>query len=602
MSRHHLLLFLLALVGCPGPVPVPDDAGIPAPTDAGPDDAGRPDDAGSPDDAGHADAGHADAGPSPTPSDGGVHFLDWSTERGAPLSPVVEAEVSGRAFALSDTAYAVESDCDAGACTYTWYTSAGAVLRRHVGLSPVATDSFSPDGTKFAAVEVSTRFVCSAMGASLPLVEGTWGLYDGLSGERLTSSGPLVTDPGLINSAFTRHGSIVRRERYDRVTCEQVESTPLLTTPPYTVPEALAGAPTDPGQVPYVEDDLADGRLIVSGRVGLTMPLGVMRPRDAGSYVSLDADHQTFRESGGFLHVLGGWPLTRVATLPPAGALGPGARLPSNEAFFNVAVFSKQFVMACAQDRPGERRCDAVDGSGVLPLRSTTTGPALPAVAGALALAVYATPDGGVERLDLSSGARSALDVPATTVRPAGRGAGFLLSATERAWGLTRGIPFPLGERVRAVLPGATQVEQPQSDVVFIVSSNDTGSRTFLDVWNVKEGRVARVTDQLVFNPPFNAPFTADTSCGAPGFLRSLGPSLASASQPGRFIHFTTSVPGPQPKRHVFVMPSDLSAPPRRIAELDPDQCSPPLISPSGRRLWLPVVTNDGVRVVLATL
>ena len=40
----------------------------------------------------------------------------------------------------------------------------------------------------------------------------------------------------------------------------------------------------------------------------------------------------------------------------------------------------------------------------------------------------------------------------------------------------------------------------------------------------------------------------------------------------------------------------------RRIAELEPDQCSPPLISPSGRRVWLPVVMNGGVRVVLAPL
>jgi hypothetical protein len=61
-------------------------------------------------------------------------------------------------------------------------------------------------------------------------------------------------------------------------------------------------------------------------------------------------------------------------------------------------------------------------------------------------------------------------------------------------------------------------------------------------------------------------------------------------------------VPGAQPKLQVFVVPTDLSSPPRLVAELDPDQCTPPLVSPSGRRLWLPVRTVDGVRVVLATL
>lgn len=529
-------------------------------------------------------------------------FLDWLTVRGAPLAPVVEAELTGRPFALSDTTYALESECDAGACTYAWYADGGALLRRHVGLAPVATDSFSTDGTKFAAVEVTDRFVCSAMGSSLPLVEGTWGLYDGLTGERLVAHGPLVADPGVINSAFSSHGTIVRRERFDRATCEQVESTPLLTTPPYTTPEVLVAIPSDPARPPYVEDDTADAQLIVSTSSGLDAPVGLARPRDAASYVQLDRDHRLLRQSGGFLHVLGGFPFSRLASVELGRQARNDTPLPSSEAYFSAAVFSRRWVMACAQDRPGERRCDAVDGRGQRARRTTLVGPALPALAGALETAVYRTPDGGIEELDLVTGDRTTIDVPATTVRSVGVGDAFLLSDVDRAWGLTRGVPFRLGERVRAVYRGATQVEQPQSDVVLIVSSNETGSRTFLDLWNVREGRVARVTDELFFNPPFNAPFTADTQCGAPGFLRSLGPPSASASQPGRFIHFTTFVAGVQPKVQVFVVPADLSSPPRRLAELEPDQCSPPLVSPSGRRVWLPVVMNGGVRVVLAPL
>jgi hypothetical protein len=579
------LLAGLALAACPPPplylppvLPV-DDAGL---------------------DGGEPDASVPDAGLIP---DGGIVFLDWLTERGAPLVPVVEAERTGQAFALSDTAYALESDCDAGACTYSWYAvDGGALLQRQVGLSPVATDSMSPDGTKFAAVAVTDRFTCSAMGASLPLVEGTWGLYDGLTGERLVSQGPLVADPGVIGSAFTRHGTIVRRERYDRTTCELVESTPLLTSAPFTRPEVLDAVASDPAFPAYVEDDTADGRLILSSRIGLTMPIGLGRPRDATSYVQVDGDHQLARESDGFFHVLGGFPYNRLATVTLAGGGPRVTPLPSSEAYFSAAVFSQRWVMACALERPGERRCDAVDGRGQVERRSTRTGAPLPALAGGLDSAAYSTPDGGLEQLDLLTGTRVALDVPATTVRSAGRGDGFLLTGVERAWGLTRGAPFPLGERLRAVYRGGTQVDQPQSDLVFIVSSNDTGSRVFLDVWNVREGRVARLTDSLFFNPPFNAPFSADTQCAAPGVLRSLGPPAASASQPGRFIHFSVFVPAAQPKLHVFVLPSDLSAPPRRIAELEPDQCSPPLVSPSGQRLWLPVVTNQGVRVVFAPL
>lgn len=601
-SRLTLLALLtLGALACPGPGVPPGMDGGPDSTDpdAGPADAGSPD-GGSPD-AGLVDAGTPDAG-LPPPGDGGVVLLDWLTQRGTALTPVVEAELPGRAFALSDTAYALESDCDAGICTYSWYSDGGALLRRHASLSPVATDSVSTDGTKFAAVEVTDRFVCTAMGPSAPLVEGTWGLYDGLTGERLVAHGPLVADPGVITSVFTRHGTIVRRDRHDRATCELVETTPLLTTPPFTTPEVLAATPSDPSFPPYVEDDTADGQLIITTRSGLDTPLGIARPRDPASFLVLDGDHRLWRQSGGVVHVLGGWPYSRVTSLQVPARQRIDTALPAMEADFTSVVISRRWVMTCAQGAPGQRRCDAVDGFGMHPRRSTVAGPALPALAGGLGAAAYRTPDGGLEHLDLVSGARTTLDVPATTVRAAGLGDAFLLSDAERAWGLTRGAPFRLGERVRALYRGASEVEHPQSDVVFIVSSNDTGSRTFLDIWNVKEGRVARVSDQLFFNPPFNLPFTADSQCAAPGFLRSLGSPVASASQPGRWIHFTHFVPAAQPKIQVLVVPSDLSSPPRLLAELEPDQCSPPLVSPSGRRVWLPVVTNSGVRVVLAPL
>lgn len=585
-SRSTLLALLTTFFACPAVQPLPvDQPEVEA-------------------DGGALDAGAADAGlVSPAPNDGGILFLDWLVERGAPLSPVVDAELPGRPFALSATTYALEDDCDAGACTYRWYSNGATLPRRHTGLTPTATNPFSNDGTKFAAIEVTDRFMCSANGTSLPLVEGTFGLYDGMTGARLFAQGPVVADPGLITNTFTQHGTIARLDRYDRATCELMESTPLLTTAPFTRPAVLDAIPSDRGFPPYVEDDTADGQLIVSTRSGLNTPLGLARPGDPSSFRQLDGDHQLSRQSGGFLHVLGGWPYSRVASVHLAPGLRFDASLPSTEADFTSLVVSHRWVMGCAQtSQPQEKRCDAIDGLGARARRSTLTGPALPAVAGALEAAVYRTTDGGVEQLDLVTGARSTLDVPATTVRAVGNGAGFLLNDATHAWGLSRGAPFRLGERVLALYRGAAAVEQPQSDVVFIVSSNETGSRVFLDVWNVKEGKVARVSNQLHFNPPFNAPFTADTQCAVPGFLRSLGPSAASASQPGRFVHFTTFVPAAQPKLQVFVMPSDLSSPPRLLAELAPDQCSPPLVSPGGERVWLPVVMNGGVRVVLAPL
>lgn len=402
------------------------------------------------------DAGPTDGGltaPPTTGLDSGVVFLDWVGERGAPLVPVVDAELPGQPFAVSATTYALESDCDAGACTYSWYTNSGALLRRHTHLVPASTNPFSNDGTKFAAIEVTDRFDCAANGTSLPLVEGTFGLYDGLTGTRLFSHGPMVGDPGLITNTFTQHGTIVRLDRSDRATCQPQESAPLLATAPFSRPEVLDAIPSEPGFPPYVEDDTADGQLVISTRSGLNTPLGLARPRDPASFRQLDRDHQLSRQSGGFLHVLGGWPYSRVSSVHLAPGLRFDTSLPSMEADFTSLVISHRWVMSCAQgSTPAEKRCDAIDGLGVRPRRSTSSGPALPAVAGALETAVYRTADGGVERLDLVSGARSTLDVPATTVRAVGNGTGFLLNDATRAWGAVEGSSLsPRGAAARAL-------------------------------------------------------------------------------------------------------------------------------------------------------
>ncbi len=582
-----LIIPALALTACPGPTP--QDAG---PPDAGPEDAGSADagpDAGAP----------ADAGPD---DDGGVQLVDWLGVRGPALPATAEAELPGRAFALSDTTWAIESDCDAGTCTLSWYGDGGVLLQRHQRLAPVATDPFSTDGTKFAAVEVDAGFLCVSPNLTVQLVEGTWGLYDAQSGDRLVSYGPTLVEPTLIYSPFTRWGTLVRRDRSDRATCGQIESTPLLTTPPYGVPEVLAAIPSDPSAPPWVEDDTSDGQLIVVSQAGLTSPLGIARPRDPSSYLPIDADYREYFVTSGFLHVLGAYPFQRLSTLRLPGRARHDAQLASTEIDFVAAAASGRWAVACSLRLVGGRRCDAHDGLGERPTR-TFRSDGLPAVAGGVELALYTAVDGGIVQLDLTTGSSQRVGVPATRARVVGLGGGLLLEDVDRVWGLQRGLPFRIGERKREVYTGATQVEQPQSQIVFVVSSNASGSLTYLDIWNVEQRKVVRVTDNLFFNPPFMLPFTADETCSAPGFLRSLGPPSTSAAQPGRWLHFTEFVPAAQPKIRVHVLPADLSAPPRLIAELDPDQCSPPLVSPSGRRVMLPVRTGNGItRAVLSPL
>ncbi|MBK6686816.1 MAG: hypothetical protein IPG45_20285 [Deltaproteobacteria bacterium] len=582
------LLFPLGVLACSSDAhedpPAVVDSGVPQPNPDG----------GVPGDGGLDDGGPNEEGP--------VTFLDWSTERGAPLDLTVEQELPGRAFALSDTAYAIQNNCQEGVCDYTWYRHDGTVLRQHLGLAPAASDWFSPDGTQFAAVEVDDQFVCTSMGWSLPLVEGTWGLYDARTGERRVAHGPLVADPHVIQSSFTRFGSMVRLETYDRARCEIVTSTPLSTVAPYAEPEVLTSIPSDPGYPPYVEDDTRDGQLIITTREGLNTPVGVVHPSDLGSYRRLDGDHQLARESGGFLHVLGGWPFNRATSMLLSTGARRDAPLASNEADFTATVVSHRWIVTCTQSLYGQRRCDATDGLGVYPRRTFTAGASLPALAGGADHVVTSTSGGEITQLDLRTGLSSRLGLASMPARVVGNGAGVVLQDQDEIFGLTRDQLFRIGGRGQAVLVGATQVEQPQSDVVFVVSSNETGSLTYLDIWNVATKKIARVTDQLFFNPPHNAPFTADEQCAVPGFLRSVGPPAASAAQPGRFLHFTQFVPAAQPKIQVFVVPADLSAPPRMLAELEPDQCSPPLISNTEDRVWLPVVTPGGVKVALAPL
>lgn len=583
---HHLLplLFPMGLLACGSSA----DEAPPPPVDGG--SAG---DAGFPSDGGIDDGGPIEASPV---------FLDWRNERGAALDLRVERELAGRPFALSDAAYAIQSDCQDGVCDYTWYNNDHSVRQQHLDLAPAASDWSSPDGTLFAAVQVDEAYVCTHEGWSLPLVDGTWGLYDARRGERLVAHGPISADPYAIQSAFTRHGSVVRLEPYDRSRCEMASSTPLSTRAPYAEPEALGSIPSDPARPPYVEDDTADGQLIVTTRNGLNTPVGVVRPREPGSYTQLDSDHQVALQSGGFLHVLGGWPFRRATSLHLSTGAQRQAPLAYDEADFTATVVSGRWVATCTQSVYGQRRCDATDGLGALPRRSFTAGAPLPALAGRAQIVVTSTAGGERTVLDLRTGASTPLGLEDGPARVVGSGAGVILQNEDQVYGLTRDQPFRIGERARAVLTGAGQLEQPQSDVVFVVSANETGSLAYLDIWNVATGKVVRVTDQLFFNPPHNAPFTADEQCGAPGFLRSVGPPAASASQPGRFLHFTQFVPAAQPKVQVFILPADLSAPPRLIAELEPDQCSPPLISASEDRIWLPVVIPGGVKVALAPL
>jgi hypothetical protein len=83
--------------------------------------------------------------------------------------------------------------------------------------------------------------------------------------------------------------------------------------------------------------------------------------------------------------------------------------------------------------------------------------------------------------------------------------------------------------------------------------------------------------------------------------VRVAGAPAESAFVDASLLHFTEFIPSAQPVLRTFVMPLDLSAPPRLVAQSVPDACGTPLLARDGSRLWFPVPAADGVKTNWAT-
>ncbi len=519
---------------------------------------------------------------------------DWRTDRGAPLAYVVTAEVAGEAFALARSGFATRGPCTGEVCTMTWYDDDGNLVRQHVDLVPVASDWLSTDGRLFAAVEVTASGTCDPTGFALPTFEGTWGLYDAATGERLAEAPGVNVDPGFVESTFTRHGSVARIDRVDPASCAVEARQALRTVPPYGPPVGLSTL-----AAPYVEDDTDDGQLIVSTRSGLRMELGAVRTDTSDSYLSIEPDVREWSIAHGYVHAVAEYPFQRIATLNVLLREVGNRAVAFDEEDFTRSLASRHWVAVCSEDT--SPRCDLHDTRGLYPVREVALGERrVASLAGVTDLMVSDHGADSLALIDLRTEQRQELAGARQVFRVGERA--FVVTSDDTAFAVTRDVFTPIGDRYRAVLLGATQVSQPQSNVVFVVSSNATGSQTRLHAWNVATNVLAHLTDSLNYNPPFARPFTADTMCAAPGFVRSAGPPQASAAQPGRWLHFTEFVPDVQPKLRLYIVPADLSAPPRLFAELVPDACAPPLVDVSGSRFWLPVpTTTAGVRAIFAS-
>jgi hypothetical protein len=132
--------------------------------------------------------------------------------------------------------------------------------------------------------------------------------------------------------------------------------------------------------------------------------------------------------------------------------------------------------------------------------------------------------------------------------------------------------PLPLFGRI----PGR------QDDVAALVISGEAGASS-LAILDVRTRRLATVTDNLFVVAPRGSPFSFDDTCGQPWTTRSAGSVVEGLLEQPQLLYF---VELGEPAS-LWLVPIDLSAPPRRLAELTaaPAACHAPLASPDGSRV-----------------
>lgn len=574
MNRAWLVL-VGWLVGC-GPVPKDPCRENPSACDV---------------DAGDLDAGVVDAGDMDASLDAGLVELDWRTVRGPPLTPHVVGEYQGTAVGLSENTFVVQSSCDAGACALSFHDDAGAVFNVLPHARGVFDFDVSPEGTQVLLLEPSAEGRCSdAEGFGTTWYEGTLSLVSLRDGARRWTL-PGLTTAEFTGAGFLRHSGHLRVPRFDPVQCAPSSMEWRATRAPFL-------PPADVGAASYLEDELPDGRLLVHSRPETLSVHGT-------TIEHVSAEATTYFSSGDYVHALARYPVERSTSL----GLKSHRRWEldvSGEGLYPDQA-SHRFVSLCEQSGL-PTACVVLDGEGALPRAAISLGRVggrkQLAIAGREDFAVFVNGASEVMRVDLRTGVAAQLPLPAGRLMAVGDGRGVVLRTLDRAWAIERDQVIAFEGRLVDVLSAealGSDPSLPQAQLVFVVTSNESGGALWLNAWHVASRRIVKLTTKLNFNPPFRAPFTAAADCAMPGFVRSGGGPEESAAQRVRLLHFTEFIPSAQSKLRVFVMPVDLSEPPSLFAELEPGQCAPPLASPSGARLWLPVSTPTGkVRAVFA--
>jgi hypothetical protein len=336
--------------------------------------------------------------------------------------------------------------------------------------------------------------------------------------------------------------------------------------------------------------------------------IGLADPLVPSSFRSLSgSDPDPFFDlTQGWVHVYRGFAdlALDVVSISPTAAMRQ-TTLDESESWHSFGARGR-WIRVCGlpqttMDSPtvGYRNCRVVDAQGeVAPanfrITFTLSRPDDAVLLGSGAVVfVGPTEDGStaVQRLEFATGRREILHPGDGMLRSLGDGAAALLLQNGAAWLIEAQHEELVAQNVSQVVIAPPQLalalgRRPgrQDDVAALVSSSGAGQFT-LAILDVRTRRLATMTDRLYFTPPFGSPlnFNFGDGCGQPWTTRNAGSPLEGLFQHPQHLFFveqgTTAA--------LWLLPIDLSAPPRRLAELagDPTSCHAPLTSPDGRRI-----------------
>jgi hypothetical protein len=560
LSRHLVVLFVAA---CGGNVRAGSDAGVPPP-----------------------DAPAPDAPPPDMP--GPLERLDWRSTRGAPIATSSVTIPSAELFAVSEDGFVTRSACEPNpdfrpSCTFTWHDRAGTPGVRRERMTSVTTTIASPDGRRALLVALDALETCNDGQLAFQVARGVLQLLDLATGAASFEL-PLRTNSWSA-TAFTRFSDWFFAAPIEGAACIARATGVLAVAPPFAPPPGL-DATYEIGQV-------VDARRWLVLRNGV---LGLADPLTPGSFRSFGDDPSPFTDvSQGWVHVhLGFSNLAQdVLSIPPTGPARETALRDSD--WFASGARGRWFRVCGLLQQPGDYRdCRVVDAQGETPpanFRVTLAGDhpddAVLLNSGAVVF-VGPTEDGSraVQRIVLATGKREILHPGNGTLRSLGDGEAALLLQDGAAWLIETDREELVAERVSHVvsvpqLPPLGRVPGRHDDVAALVLSS--GADTFtLALLDVRSRRLATVTDNLYFTPPPGPPgaFAFTDGCGQPWTTRHAGSMLEGFFQQPQRLFFVEN----SKAATLWMVPLDMSAPPRRLAELagDPATCHAPLTSPDG--------------------